>query len=674
MESLLLEGVFDIPPYQRSYSWERDQLEDFLEDLRYLPEDRTHFFGHIILQKDKEPYQTEDNELAHYRVVDGQQRLTTTLIFLHAARKLDVDVDAELADKDLVQLPDRPRLLPQDLEGDYFQDSVLGDSLLSDRTPAQKRLEQAVTFFETQLKELNVSVSVLVARLREDFQVNIVEVDVDSEAAAIFESINDRGKSLSSLEKTKSLCMYMQDRAGGRSSLRDNINSRFGRIYQELYVLEKGHDRVSDFTEDSLQQFHWGMYDGYDSNEYSNSRDTLKDRLHEHYQARAYDAILANIDDYTRGLRDAATAFDKLFRPSELEDSVEDRLSRLLELGRVANVMPVLMASYLSYDAGDLAEVISACETLVFRLYAIDRRRSDTGQGKLVTLAHDIHTSETHTIADTIRRLESITRDYTDNDRFERALRDPDFYSSVSSRDIRYLFHHYGQQLEAEDKEFVPRELSEILSSDFQVEHILAQQLDQAAIPESLEGEYEKHVHRLGNLTTASRYWNSTYGALPFAEKRSVPDSTSNREKAYENSTLKVQKVLADISDFDKSDIDDRTDAIVEFALEEWRLKTNPDTAPSVDDPTALLDGSAEASEQLSDAEHAVLQALVDHPGWALRGVHKHAAAYEESPIDWVNEWGSERTQVQDILHQFERAGLARLEQRSWYPAVAEES
>lgn len=74
---------------------------------------------------------------------------------------------------------------------------------------------------------------------------------------------------------------------------------------------------------------------------------------------------------------------------------------------------------------------------------------------------------------------------------------------------------------------------------------------------------------------------------------------------------------MADISEFDKDDIDDRTNAIVDFALEEWGLETEPNTVPSVDDISALLDGSAAASEQLPDAEHAVLQALVDHPGRA---------------------------------------------------------
>ena len=45
IENLLREVVFDIPDYQRSYSWEKQQMDELLEDIRYLPDNRTHFFS-----------------------------------------------------------------------------------------------------------------------------------------------------------------------------------------------------------------------------------------------------------------------------------------------------------------------------------------------------------------------------------------------------------------------------------------------------------------------------------------------------------------------------------------------------------------------------------------------------------------------------------------------------
>lgn len=682
LESFFIDGVFDIPEYQRSYAWEESQLEDLIDDLQYLPSERTHFFGNIILEESDEPYvSASGRQLVVYRVVDGQQRLTTALILLDVLGERDDSVSAALDEANLVRLPsDRPRLLPQGQDAEFFRDSVLGSMHLSAETPSQTRLENAREYFETRIEELSeeISTATLAKRLRYDFQFNVVEVDDDSEAASIFESINDRGKPLSSLEKTKSFLMYMQSRAGGSHALRERINERFGGIYRDLQVLENGHSRAGEFSEDSVQQFHWGLYDGYDSDEYFNSLETLKSRLHDTYREGEYDQTKSIISEYTEGLREAAKAFDSVFRPGRKSEVLQERLQRLLALGRVANVLPVLIATELRFgdDPDGFADVVAACETLVFRMYAIDRRRSDTGRGKLVRLAHDIHTTPDFTVDKTIHRLESITRTYTDDARFERILESPDFYGSVTSRDIRYLFYHYGQELEAEDREVVKHDLDQILSSEFQVEHVLAQALDDDAVPDNLREEYDEHVNRLGNLTVASRYWNSTYGAIPFDEKKRVPNADgANRETAYANSMLKVQKVLADIDTFDREAIDRRESDLVAFALEEWSLDTDPNQFPeaaTLDDIQVAFERGEIDLEEISPTQQAVIRALLDKPGWALRSIHRQAASYEGSPIEWTDTWSNERTKVQSILHDLRSEGLAQTKQRSWYPVVTE--
>lgn len=682
VESLLLDGVFDIPEYQRSYSWEERQLDELIDDLRYLPEDRTHFFGNIILDKKDEPYETASGRrLNVYQVVDGQQRLTSTLILLDVISELDQAVRESIQEGNVIHVPnDRPRLLPQNQDQEFFRDCILGDLSLSPDVPSQHRLKQAREFLYDRLNELQdeIEISTLATRLLYDFEINVVEVDDDSEAASIFESINDRGKPLSSLEKTKSFLMYMDDRANDEKSLQTQINGRFGGIYRELFVLEEGHSRVDDFDEDSLQQAHWGLYDGYDSDEYFNSLDTLKSRIYETYRSGEYDHVESIIDEYTSSLREASIAFADVFEPSSHSSNrVQERLNRLLELGRIANVLPILMAAQLEYgdDAPDrFADIIEKCETFVFRVYAVDRRRSDTGRGQLVRLAHSMYTDPDHEFEDTIRRLEEITRRYTDDDRFERELRDPDFYNTVSSRDIRYLLYQYGQQLEADAEEFVRRDLQQILSPEFQVEHILAQQLDEEYIPTESKEEYQEHVHRLGNLTIAGRYWNNTYGTLPFEEKKQLPAAESSREKAYETSSLKVQHVLASIEDFDLAAIDAREERIVEFALEEWALESPPADAVDMEEvlETAeelVVEGSAESTElDLSEMELFTLAAVLKTPGRALRSVHRTAASFDDPPIKWTDSWSDERTSVRSALWSLKEKGLVRLEQRSWYP------
>ena len=579
MENALKEGVFDIPDYQRSFSWEKEQRKEFLQDIRYLPVENNHFFGNIILEQKADRYESDNGLTAKaYDVVDGQQRLTTVMLFLRVASELDEQVHQQLQLANTLFIPeDRPRLLPQDQDQRYFRDHLLGDATLRPETPSQERLQRTYHYFHEKLTELEerdeITIREMAQRLRNNFKINIVETEGESEAAFIFEGLNDRGKPLSSLEKTKSLLVSMDGRANRNGEHNDEINTRFGEIYRKLFVLSNGHERARDYGEDAFQRFHWGMYDGYESNEYFNSFETLKKRLYHQYRNEDYEGVCEEIETYSLRLREAADAFEALFRPSERDPAMRESLFRLLSLGRLTNVIPVLMAAFLKYGderAEQMKAIIEQCETLTFRVYSIDRRRSNTGRSKLVRLAHAIHTDSAHGIDDTLNRLIEITREYADDDRFERALTNRTFYKNVPSRDIRYLLYRYGQSLEVSDSEEAHPPLEEILGQNFHVEHILSRELDDDEIPADIE-DFREYVHKLGNLTIANQYWNNEYSNLPFEDKK---EADSHREVAYKNSNLRVQQVLADYDEFDAATLEARERDIVEFALDEWALES----------------------------------------------------------------------------------------------------
>lgn len=618
--SLLQDGLFDIPHYQRSYSWLEPQLTDLLDDLVYLPEGRTHFFGNIILDPKTDDYRTDrGRRFPVYNVVDGQQRLTSVMLLLSAAASKDELVADTVAEDNLLHpMDERPRLLPQDQDKEFFRDSLFGNSALKPDTPSQVRLQEAADFFAKQLESLpdGVSVGDIAERLRYECRVNVVELTDQSEAASIFESINDRGKPLSSLDKTKSFLMYMDDRSSNTGALQNRINERFGSIYNELFVFSDGHESVEDFDEDAVQRFHWGLYDGYNSNQYFSSLTTLKTRLREAFRRDDLEEVQDEIDAYTASLREAAGAFAELFNPSGRTIVVSRRLTRLLELGRLANVLPVLMAAQMRYgdeEPEKMAAIVEQCETFAVRMYALGSYRSDSGRGKLVSLAHRIDSDPSMTYGAVLDRLAGITSNYVDDARFERYLSDPDFYEAVSSRDIRYLLYHYGENLDVSLGEAVHRDISTILSSDFEVEHILARNLDEEDVPEDLEGEFDQHVNRLGNLTIASSYWNKSYGNLPF-ERKKVADGS--RQTDYQSSALRVQQVLADYERFDRETIEARERDIIEFAIEEWSVDRPEEMAPS---PPLSYDGrlnSAELPEgstiTLDESDHESLVGVLE--------------------------------------------------------------
>ena len=84
-------NVFKIPIYQRGYDWETKHIDDFWEDL--IEADLTqggktgnHFFGLIYTEEERD---AQNAILANFhRVIDGQQRLTTTAIFFLCARDI----------------------------------------------------------------------------------------------------------------------------------------------------------------------------------------------------------------------------------------------------------------------------------------------------------------------------------------------------------------------------------------------------------------------------------------------------------------------------------------------------------------------------------------------------------------------------------------------------------
>ena len=72
--------LYEIPVYQRPYAWEKDQLEDFWNDVALNQQD--YFLGATVT------YISERRDLFRhtFMIIDGQQRLTTATIALAAIR------------------------------------------------------------------------------------------------------------------------------------------------------------------------------------------------------------------------------------------------------------------------------------------------------------------------------------------------------------------------------------------------------------------------------------------------------------------------------------------------------------------------------------------------------------------------------------------------------------
>ena len=578
------DRVFDIPVYQRGYAWERKNLEDLWEDLDYLDISKKHYFGTVLLKDSRKTIKVGMTNFKRFDVIDGQQRLTTISILLreiisHLSHVGDADVNEDVADleKGLLKNKGIYKLNPLGDDGKFFHTHVIdGDGFLSSHilTHSQRRLVDAKTFFKERLSEereqqssgFEEFLSQLMEKVNE-LQLIEYQVNLDSDAIRIFETVNDRGRPLSNLEKTKSFLMHtsylgMEDDYHVEIRIGE-LNERFSRMYHHL---ENANGNIHlNLTENQVQRYH---YLNYISTGKTSSRpvDGLKDRLRNMLSGDQKRECAEYALEYAKDLERAFLAI------SGIAESYKHGgpLSKIFLMGRTGNIFPLLIACWLRYRdmPTHMENILRLLEAFIVRVYLVGGYRSHTGASRFNGMAHRVHRG-TLDYDSLIGELNQINLDYQSDSGFESVLRSEDYYRNRYSNDIKYLLSEYEIHLRGtkSDLPLAPSTQEEILTPTYEVEHIWAQH-PSLEMSEDETLEHQQNVHRLGNLTIASKSWNASMGSKPFEEKRWQPED----KPSYSNSSLLVQKELSNQNKWTAETIREREDRIVQFALQRWSV------------------------------------------------------------------------------------------------------
>ena len=584
----LLTGnqVFDIPVYQRGYAWERKNLEDLWEDLYYLEPSKKHYFGTVLLKDSGKTAQTALATLKRFDVIDGQQRLTTVLILLReiisqlkevSANELRGDVDA--LERSYLKDGGHYKLNPLGDDGEFFHHVVIdGNDFLTSTsvTHSQRRLAEARAFFRERLisekdRQPSEYQTFLVQFKQKIDELQLIQYQVNSDADAIriFETVNDRGRPLSNLEKTKSFLMHTSylgieddDAVAGRLK---ELNGHFSRIYHHFEdVSGTKHMERLRLGENDVHRYHFINYISPGDTS-SRPTDSLKDRIRDKLREDPEECVQYALT-YAKDLEKAFLAV-KHITEAYKEDQEGGTLSKIFMLERMGNIFPLLIASWLRFgdDGTRLKEILKLVEAFVVRIYLVGGYRSHTGASTLNGIAHSVHRKRLD-YESLIGELKGLNQYYQNDEQFRRSFVWGDFYERLGSRSIKYLLSEY--EIHLRPKVDVPLAVStqeKILSSDYEVEHIWAQNPSYEMGSEE-ESEHRQNVHRLGNLTIASQSWNKSMGNKTFQEKRWQPGDIPS----YSNSNLLVQKELAKLPSWDVDTINDREADIVAFALQRW--------------------------------------------------------------------------------------------------------
>jgi len=306
LSSIFKDKLFRIPDYQRGYAWTKKQLKDFWEDLVNLPIDKYHYTGVLTLKEiekkiwskwNDEVWLIEERRNKPFFVVDGQQRLTTFIIFIQSIYELVKSLPENKEFKDdniylgsyslkeikesylVIEKP--PKFIIRTYKFGYETDNpsfkflkhrifLEPNSGSLQETFYSLNLENAKEFFNENL--LNYynnyglsEVEILFKKLIQNLMFNVYPISNDFDVFVAFETMNNRGKKLSNLELLKNRLIYLTTlydeselKTDEKNNLREKINDAWKEVYYQL-----GKNKKNPLNDDDFLTAHWIMYFQY---------------------------------------------------------------------------------------------------------------------------------------------------------------------------------------------------------------------------------------------------------------------------------------------------------------------------------------------------------------------------------------------------------------------------
>ncbi len=306
LKSIFKDKIFKIPDYQRGYAWTTRQLKDFWEDIVNLPSDRFHYTGLLSLKEVnknewkswiEEKWLIEDRGHKPFYIVDGQQRLTTFIIFIQGIvnfikelpeNQNKTDEEIYIGTFNLKQIKEEyliiqkpPKFIINTYKFGYETDNpsfkYLRHRILDEpdggsiqETFYTLNLENAKRFFQENLlnyydKYGENEIELLFKKVTQNLMFNIHDIQDDFDVFVAFETMNNRGKKLSNLELLKNRLIYLTTlydevelKNDERNILRTKINDAWKEVYYQL-----GRNKQRPLPDDDFLIAHWIMYFQY---------------------------------------------------------------------------------------------------------------------------------------------------------------------------------------------------------------------------------------------------------------------------------------------------------------------------------------------------------------------------------------------------------------------------
>ncbi|MGL2814385.1 DUF262 domain-containing protein [Helicobacter pylori] len=582
LDGVIEKGVFEIPSYQRGYAWQIRQLKDFWNDLEHVSKlgNKFHYMHSLTLRKSDDDFGDID-----FEIIDGQQRLATSLILLGLLAKITQNKDPKYSLINLEPI----------LSYKYYGLSEAFRAITEEEKDLEafktsfyaKNLIDAYAFFKEKISDTPVgTLEKMFDALIKKMLFSVVGLnDNRIDPFSSFETINNRGKDLSTLELFKNRLHFVAHKICDEEdleNLQNEINDTYTRIYYDL----------RHFKDDHLESFlkHFVAYYYGEKGDFKKRLLEMEFNAHQRYTDNTnFDDEYEKINDllfylsysskvwhflHTLDEKSIALIFDD---NRKLEMEITPKMRGLLDKMRRLNALsdnaflPLLLSLFTiqrvgknggkqPYATKELEGLLEYLERFGFLVYGVAGR--DTAKKQLIELAFKafrVHRLWEDEI--TIEDLPVLEKDFFKGEHSGLKLLENNINFNNAKKwyewgkALNYLLYEY-------ELYHNPETTLNFDGSIESIEHILPQKPDQGYSAKEKNWAKNPHVvHALGNLLLIPKNANSSLSNKPFEEKR----------KAYLKGSYSEKEVAKNAS-FGITEIQQRSEKLLDFLIAHYRI------------------------------------------------------------------------------------------------------
>ena len=552
ISGFLSSDTYYIPQYQRGYSWEESQVEDFWIDLMQLLKsdaNEEHFLGQVVVHADEE-------DRKKY-IIDGQQRVSTSVILLDVFRtKFDElaqilnnedarnnadDINAQYIGR-ITETKKEPKLWMGDTNKKFFFDLIQKRTPINYTDPKYNKKVLNSTnynvFFASQyfMNQLNKKLNGLDPQEQvntlekiykcfiDNFKVMSVQTNDINEAYIIFETLNARGKELETSDLLKNHVLRTAKEE------MDVATDKWNLILSNL----DGND-LTKFI-----RYYW-----------NSKHDFIREK--DLYKALRKDANTPKkVDNLLNDLLSLSELYVALLSPDEnsfYEKLVlNERISEIHKL-KATSFYPIMFAlQEEQYSEDDIDDVLSAIESLVVRNFVVAGKTANRYEIEFSKIAYQISERELSSAKAILEKVNSLI---ISDEEFENNFKT---FKSKTGAVIRYILRKINNYSTQE-----VRIIDD--AKTVHVEHILPKNRSQGEWKAFSEEDHSEYLWRLGNLTLLGQEYNNKAKNKEFNDKKAM----------YEKSSIAMTKELVEIKTWTKSDIENRQKEFAKLAMNIWK-------------------------------------------------------------------------------------------------------